>query len=43
MGCIRQLAVVCLFCPLSPTFDVTFGEDFTVGERAGVRGPRRAV
>ena len=27
-----------LVCPLSPTFDATFDEDSTVGERAGVRG-----
>ena len=31
------------FCPLSPTFGVAFGVDFTVGERAGVRGAEQAI
>ena len=42
-GCIRQLAVPHPLCPLSPTIGAAVGEDSTVGERAGVRGPERAV
>ena len=41
-GCIRPLAVS-QFCSLSPTIDAAFGEDSTVGERAGVRGRERAM
>ena len=41
--CIRHLAVVCPACSLSPTIDVAFGVDSAVGERAGVRGPERAM
>ena len=33
----------CSLCPLSPTFDAAFGDDSTGGERAGVRGPERAM
>ena len=32
-----------ILCPLSPTIVAALGEDSTVGERAGVRGPERAV
>ncbi len=42
-GCIRQMAVLRSLRPLSPTIDVAFGADSTVGERAGVRGLERAV
>ena len=32
------MAVLCLFCPLSPTIDEAFSKDTTVGEGAGVAG-----
>ena len=37
------MAVRRSLCPLSPTFGSAFGEDSTVGERAGVWGLWRAV